>query len=89
MFLLEDDWKEALSDEFNKEYYKELMKFVEDEYNRCEVFPPKECVFSALNYTALKDVKCVIFGQDPYHNDGQAHGLAFSVNKDIGNAVTV
>jgi uracil-DNA glycosylase len=83
MFLLEDDWKEALSDEFNKEYYKELMKFVEDEYNRCEVFPPKECVFSALNYTALKDVKCVIFGQDPYHNDGQAHGLAFSVNKNI------
>ena len=83
MFLLENDWKEALSDEFNKEYYKELMKFVEDEYNRCEVFPPKECVFSALNYTALKDVKCVIFGQDPYHGDGQAHGLAFSVNKDI------
>ncbi len=83
MFLLENDWKEVLSDEFNKEYYKELMEFVEDEYSKCEVFPPKECVFSALNYTALKEVKCVIFGQDPDHGDGQAHGLAFSVNKDI------
>ena len=83
MFTLENDWKDALKEEFNKEYFKELMKFVESEYNNHEVFPPKECVFNALNYTALKDVKCVIFGQDPYHNDGQAHGLAFSVNKGI------
>lgn len=83
MFTLENDWKDALKEEFNKEYFKELMKFVECEYNKHEVFPPKECVFNALNYTPLKDVKCVIFGQDPYHNDGQAHGLAFSVNKGI------
>ncbi|MBE5935134.1 MAG: uracil-DNA glycosylase [Lachnospiraceae bacterium] len=83
MFEINKEWEEVLKEEFAKDYYKELMDFVMEEYDNTQVFPPRECVFSAFEYTPLSKVKCVILGQDPYHNDGQAHGLAFSVNKDI------
>ena len=53
MFYLNNDWKESLKEEFSKDYYKELMDFLKSEYSEYEVFPPKECVFNALNYTAL------------------------------------
>ena len=79
MFKLTTDWKDILKDEFDKDYYKNLMKFLEDEYQNYNIYPKKEDVFNALNTTSFKDVKVVIIGQDPYHEEGQAHGLAFSV----------
>jgi len=79
MFSLNDDWKEILKDEFDKDYYKELIKFLEKEYKEYTIFPKVEDVFSAFNYTPFDNVKVVIIGQDPYHEVGQAHGLAFSV----------
>lgn len=83
MFQVENDWKFMLKEEMAKPYYQNLMEVVEKAYCEEQVFPPKEEVFAALNHTALKDVKVVIIGQDPYHNDGQAQGLCFSVRKGI------
>ena len=60
-------------------YYRELYKKVNEEYQTHEIFPPSDEIFSAFHLTPLKDVKVVILGQDPYHNNGQAHGLSFSV----------
>ena len=74
-------WKSALDDELNKEYFKELMKKVDLEYKEHICYPPKDEIFSALNYTDLSNVKVVIIGQDPYHDYNQAHGLAFSIPK--------
>lgn len=81
--LLPKDWYKALEEEFDKEYYRKLKQFVLKEYAEYKVFPNYEELFSAFRYTPLNDVKCVILGQDPYHNDNQAHGLAFSVNYDV------
>ena len=78
------DWLEHLSDEFEKEYFIKLMDFVKLEYKTEIVYPPKEEIFSALQITPLSKVKVVILGQDPYHDEGQAHGLCFSVKPDIG-----
>ncbi|MFI3208264.1 MAG: uracil-DNA glycosylase [Eubacteriales bacterium] len=83
MFHIENDWHLALSDEMQKQYYQELMEFVEKEYIENQVFPPKEEVFQAFKSTPLHKVKVVIIGQDPYHNDNQAQGLCFSVRKGI------
>ncbi len=80
---IENDWLEVYNDEFKKPYYKELFKFVGDEYSKGKVFPPSDEIFSAFNLTPLSKVKVVIIGQDPYHNDGQAHGLSFSVKPGI------
>lgn len=77
------NWEELIEQESKKEYYKELMIFVEEEYSRQDVFPAKENIYKALEYTPLQDVKVVILGQDPYHGEGQAHGLSFSVNKGV------
>jgi uracil-DNA glycosylase len=77
------DWVPYFQEEAGKEYYKNLTLKVKDEYARGRVFPPKDQVFSAFAYTSYADVKVVIIGQDPYHNVGQAHGLCFSVQKDI------
>ena len=76
------DWKDALSDEFKKDYYKKLYTFVKDEYSRCVVYPPADDIFNAFHFTPLKDVKVLILGQDPYHEVNQAHGLSFSVLPD-------
>lgn len=83
MKISNKSWQEKLSDEFTKEYYLKLMDFLDEEYNNQEIYPAKEDVFNALNYTDFNDVKVVILGQDPYHGKGQAHGLSFSVNRDI------
>ncbi|MCR5516608.1 MAG: uracil-DNA glycosylase [Lachnospira sp.] len=74
-----NSWATSLSTEFEKDYFKKLEGFIDEEYSSKEVFPKKEDLFTALNLTDLKDVKVVIFGQDPYHEENQAHGLAFSV----------
>jgi uracil-DNA glycosylase len=76
---MNEEWKEILADEFEKPYYKELMQFVNEEYDNETVFPAKENIFNALNLTPFHQVKVVILGQDPYHGEGQAQGLSFSV----------
>lgn len=77
------NWEQLIKEESKKDYYRDLMSFVDDEYSKGEVFPPREKIFTALESTPLENVKCVILGQDPYHDVGQAHGMAFSVNKGI------
>lgn len=83
MAAISNDWREALSEEFKKPYYKTLYEKVVEEYKTHPIFPPSDDIFNAFNYTPLSDVKCVIIGQDPYHNVGQAHGLCFSVKPDV------
>ncbi len=78
-----NDWNEILAPEFSKEYYLELREFLKSEYKNETVYPPMGEIFSALKLTAYSDVKVVILGQDPYHGEGQAHGLAFSVREGI------
>lgn len=81
--ILKNDWKSILDDEFNKEYYQTMRNFLITEYKTKTIYPDKYDIFNALNFTAYKDVKVVILGQDPYHGPGQAHGLSFSVNPGI------
>ncbi len=78
-FELESSWELLLSDTLKSEWYGMLLSKLEKEYKEQTVFPPKEDVFNALNYTTVDNVKVVILGQDPYHGRGQAHGLCFSV----------
>ena len=79
MAAITGDWLEALGGEFRKPYYRELYEFVGSEYKSRVIYPPADEIFSALHLTPLHKVKAVIIGQDPYHNEGQAHGLCFSV----------
>ena len=79
MQILQKDWLEALKNEFEKDYYKNLEAFVDSEYSTKTVYPPKEDIFNPLNYTALNKVKVLLVGQDPYFNKNEAHGLSFSV----------
>lgn len=83
MAPLNNDWAIALKDEFKKDYYARLFRFVGDEYRTHTVYPPGDDIFNAFHLTPLKDVKCVILGQDPYHEPGQAHGLSFSVKPGV------
>jgi len=82
-FLLDEQWKKWLNDEFEKPYFKEINRIIREGYKKNILRPPKELVFNALNSTKLDKIKVVIIGQDPYHDDGQAHGLCFSVPKGI------
>ncbi len=77
------EWMQALQGEFKKPYYRALYQKVGEEYSTHQVFPPADDIFNAFHLTPLDQVKVVILGQDPYHNDGQAHGLCFSVKKDV------
>lgn len=77
------DWKELLSDEFNKPYFSELIQFVSDEYSTQQIFPEEANIFRAFDKCPLDSLKVVIIGQDPYHGDGQANGLCFSVNDGV------
>lgn len=81
--MLKNKWKTVLKDEFNKPYMINLLKKLEQEYIKNQVYPPKEQIFNALNYTDYDDTKVLILGQDPYHQQGQAHGFSFSVNKGV------
>ena len=78
-----EKWANLLSSEFESDYFKQLSNFVEGEYGNSSIFPNKKDIFSAFNYCDPDKVKVVIIGQDPYHNNNQANGLAFSVNKGI------
>ena len=80
---IDNDWLPALSPEFKKSYYRELYNKVNYEYRHFKVFPESRDLYSAFSLTPLGSVKVVILGQDPYHNDGQAHGLCFSVKPGV------
>lgn len=83
MFDIIASWNRILQAEFEKEYYQNLLAFLEEEYSEHEVFPPKNQVYNAFNITTFENVKVVVIGQDPYHDVNQAHGLCFSVNEGI------
>lgn len=79
MGMIQNDWLDSVNTEFKKPYYQDLYKFVKNEYDTHVVYPPADDIFNALHLTPLKEVKVLILGQDPYHNEHQAHGLSFSV----------
>lgn len=76
-------WTDAIGKEKQQDYFQQVMHKVAQERSQYTVFPPASDVFNAFRYTEFQNVKVVILGQDPYHNDGQAHGLAFSVQRNI------
>ena len=76
---IENSWKEAIADEFEKPYFANLVEFVRKEYASGICYPPGNLIFNAFNHCPFNDVKVVIIGQDPYHEPGQANGLGFSV----------
>src|SRR5665647_3642696 len=80
---IESSWKAFLQSEFEKDYFIKLTNFVHDEYESKQIFPPKQFIFNAFEQCPLEKVKVVIIGQDPYHEEGQAHGLCFSVNDGV------
>ena len=78
------DWRKKLSNEIESSYMQKLLKYLEDEDSLgVQIFPSKPLMFNAFNQTPFNSVRVVILGQDPYHGPGQAHGLAFSVKKDV------
>ncbi|MGM9532641.1 uracil-DNA glycosylase [Intestinibacter sp.] len=83
MVKLNNDWDELLKDEFKKEYYLNLREFLKKEYSTRIIYPNMYNIFEALKHTSFKDTKVLILGQDPYHGENQAHGLAFSVQKGV------
>lgn len=83
MVLLGNDWDEILKEEFEKEYYLNLREFLKTEYSARKIYPPMHDIYNALRYTSYKDTRVVILGQDPYHGEGQAHGLCFSVKPGV------
>lgn len=83
MGAIQNDWLSPLTPEFKKPYYAKLYKTIREEYSTRQIFPPADEIFTAFELTPLADVKVVIIGQDPYHGDGQAHGLCFSVKPDV------
>ena len=80
---ISNDWLTPLKPEFSKPYYKKLYQTVNEEYRTHLIFPPADDIFNAFAFTPLSEVKAVMLGQDPYHGDGQAHGLCFSVKPDV------
>ncbi|MBP3398830.1 MAG: uracil-DNA glycosylase [Erysipelotrichaceae bacterium] len=76
-------WKDFLQSEFQKDYFKSLSAFLKEEYRTKTIYPAREDVFNAFEYTAYETCKVVILGQDPYHEPNQAHGLCFSVRKGV------
>ena len=83
MVKIEESWKNALEEEFSKEYFAQLVEFVHSEYMNYRCYPPGDEIFNAFNLCPLDKVKVVIIGQDPYHGPGQAEGLCFSVKDGI------
>jgi uracil-DNA glycosylase len=80
---ISSDWKSVLAKEFEKDYFIELSNFINSEYKINLCYPPKDLIFSAFNKTPFEAVKVVIIGQDPYHGNGQANGLCFSVSEGV------
>ena len=83
MVKFNNDWDIVLSDVINGSNYQNIRKFLVNEYNKYIVYPNSNDIFNAFKNTSYKDTKVVILGQDPYHEVGQAHGLAFSVKENV------
>lgn len=83
MIKITENWFNMLKDEFNKPYFISLQNFLDNEYKNYEIYPKVENIFNSLNLVKYENVKVVILGQDPYHEPGQAHGLAFSVESGL------
>ena len=83
MVNIGNDWDVILKDEFTKDYYLKLREFLKYEYSHYKIHPDMYDIFNALKWTSFKDTRVVILGQDPYHGENQAHGLAFSVKKEV------
>ena len=83
MIKITEEWDEILSEEFSCESYKNLREFLKKEYSYQTIYPPMFDIFNSMKITAFKDIKVVLLGQDPYHNEGQAMGLSFSVPEGI------
>ncbi len=81
--VIENSWLEALSEDFQSEYFFQLKNFLVEEKQKFRIFPPGSEIFAAFNHTPFDKVKVVILGQDPYHGPGQANGLCFSVKDGI------
>ena len=79
MSAIDNDWLDEIAPEFKKPYYRKLYYFVKDEYEHRQIFPKPDDIFNAFHLTPLSEVKVLLLGQDPYHNENQAHGLSFSV----------
>jgi uracil-DNA glycosylase len=80
---INNDWLEAIGGEFKMPYYTELYQFIKSEYSHDIIYPNADDIFNAFHFTPLSKVKVVILGQDPYHGEGQAHGLCFSVQPEV------
>ena len=80
---MDESWKSQLSSEFEQPYFRQLTNYVRQEYSTTTCYPPASLVFNAFDQTPFNDVKVVILGQDPYHGEGQAHGLCFSVQDGV------
>jgi len=83
MVHIGNDWDEILADEWAKPYYQQLCRFLKAEYSTQKIYPHMNDIFNALKYTSFENTKVVIIGQDPYHGEGQAHGLCFSVKQGV------
>ena len=83
MVNIGNEWDTLLADQFEMEYYKALREFLKTEYRTRTIYPPMQEIWSALSKTSYSDVKIVILGQDPYHGEGQAHGMCFSVRRGV------
>ncbi len=81
--MIGNDWDYYLEEEYDKEYFKELIKYISKEYKEKVVYPKQNEVFNAFRYTDFDNVKVVILGQDPYHGPNQAEGLSFSVSNSV------
>lgn len=83
MIKITEEWDEILKEEFESENYLKLREFLKSEYSSHVVYPSMYDIFNSMKYTAFSDVKVVLLGQDPYHNEGQAMGLSFSVPNGV------
>ena len=81
--MIGNKWDVLLKEEYNKEYFKDLINFIKKEYKEKTIYPPQNEVFNAFRYTDFDDIKVVILGQDPYHGPNQAEGLSFSVSNEV------
>lgn len=84
--MINKKWDKILKAEFQQEYFEKLGSFIKNEYKHKICFPPYKDIFNALRYTDYDEVKVVVLGQDPYHGENEAHGLAFSVRNDVKRA---
>ena len=83
MIKITKGWHTLLKEEFEKEYFKNLLEKLTDEYSKYNIYPPMDKIFTALNYVPYENVRVVIIGQDPYHQPGQAMGMSFSVPEGV------